>query len=212
MSVLFYICAIAVNVLWLSIGNGFSVLQQISIPILTVGLIGIGTVCSLAGRNRAARKRGLCLFLWAVLLYYLAILSVLLFFGGLFHLERGWGGAVNLEPFHTIRRFYIHYQHTGSLSSFFNLLGNIILLIPFGVIMPLMFRMMRRFWIFFPAAALFSLGIEYLQWITSTGIADIDDSILNFVGAAGGYIVTRICQIVWFSLQNKGKKKKKYNQ
>ena len=123
-----------------------------------------------------------------------------------------WAGAVNLEPFHTIRRFYVHYQRTGSLSSFFNLLGNIILLVPFGVILPLMFRMMRRFWIFFPAAALFALGIEYLQWITSTGIADIDDSILNFVGAAGGYIVTRICQMVWFLLQNKHKKKKNYNQ
>ena len=211
MSILFYMCAIALNGLWIWMGDGLSVGQQVLIPVLTVALLSIGMLFSQAGRSRAVRKRGLRLLLWIILLYYLAILSVLLFFGGLFHLERGWGGAVNLEPFETIRRFYIHYQRTGSLSSFFNLLGNIILLIPFGVLMPVMFRRMRRFWIFFPFAALFAVGIEYLQWITATGIADVDDSILNFIGAAGGYLVTRLCQLVYAAIGNwKIKRKREF--
>ena len=209
MSVLFYLFAVALNGLWIWMGDGLSVGQQVLIPVLTVGLLGVGTVFSQAGGSRTARKRGLRVLLWTVLLYYLAILSVLLFFGGLFHLERGWGGAVNLEPFHTIRRFYIHYLRTGSLSSFFNLLGNVMILIPFGVLMPLMFRPMRHFWIFIPFAALIALGIEYLQWVTATGIADIDDSILNFIGAVGGYILTRLCQMISFLLKrwNTGKEK-----
>ncbi len=202
MSMLFYICAVTLNGVWIWLGDRLSVGQQVMIPVLTVVLLGLGALFSLAGRKGAARKRGLRLLLWTIFLYYLAILSVLLFFGGLFHLERGWGGAMNLEPFETIRRFYIHYQRTGSLSSFFNLLGNIILLIPFGVLMPVMFRPMRRFWIFFPFAALFAVGIEYLQWITATGIADVDDSILNFIGAAGGYLFTRLCQITYLAIKN----------
>ena len=211
MSILFYVCAIVINGLWLWMGDRLSVGQQVLIPILTVALLSLGTLFLQAGRSRAVRKRGLRLLLWIILLYYLAILSVLLFFGGLFHLERGWGGAVNLEPFETIRRFYVHYQRTGSLSSFFNLLGNIILLIPFGVLMPVMFRGMRRFWIFFPVAALFAVGIEYVQWVTAAGIADVDDSILNFIGAAGGYIITRLFQITYFVIKNwKTKRKQRF--
>ena len=44
-------------------------------------------------------------------------------------------------------------------------------------------------------AALVSCGVEYIQWVTATGAADVDDSILNFIGAALGYLFTRLCQI-----------------
>jgi len=37
--------------------------------------------------------------------------------------------------------------------------------------------------------------VEYIQWVTATGAADVDDSILNFIGAALGYLFTRLCQI-----------------
>ena len=125
----------------------------------------------------------------------LLILSVLLFFGGLFHLDRGYGGAVNLEPFHTIRNYIIYYRRTGSFVSVTNLLGNVVILVPLGVLMPVMFRPMRHFWTFLPLAALVSCGVEYIQWVTATGAADVDDSILNFIGAALGYLFTRLCQI-----------------
>ena len=123
------------------------------------------------------------------------ILSVLLFFGGLFHLDRGYGGAVNLEPFHTIRNYIIYYRRTGSFVSVTNLLVNVVILVPLGVLMPVMFRPMRHFWTFLPLAALVSCGVEYIQWVTATGAADVDDSILNFIGAALGYLFTRLCQI-----------------
>ena len=76
-----------------------------------------------------------------------------------------------------------------------NLLGNVVILVPLGVLMPVMFRPMRRFWTFLPLAALVSCGVEYIQWVTATGAADVDDSILNFIGAALGYLFTRLCQI-----------------
>lgn len=141
--------------------------------------------------------------LWTVLIYYLVIISVMLFFGGLFHLDREWGGAVNLEPFRSIRNFFIHYRRTHSLSSLFNLLGNIAILIPLGVLLPLMFPRLRRFWLFFLLAAFVCVGIEYIQWCTAAGVADVDDSILNFLGAAGGYIVTRLCQMIYFAIEKR---------
>lgn len=195
MAIICYIMAGVINGLWLYLGDKLSLWTQMSIPVVTVGLIAIGAVVRLAQMTGCARHRYLRRALWVVLGYYLAILSVLLFFGGLFHLDRAWGGAVNLEPFHTIRSFLIHYRRTESLSSLFNLLGNIVILVPLGVLLPVMFRPMRHFWLFLPLAALVCVGVEYIQWLTATGIADVDDSILNFAGAAAGYFATRLCQI-----------------
>ena len=166
MSALCYVLAGALNVLWLGLRDKLSIWVQMSVPVITVGLLAIGAAFAVTGMPHRAGKRYTMRMLWAVLLYYLAILSAMLFFGGLFHLDRAWGGAVNLEPFHTIRNFMRHYQRTGSLSSLFNLLGNAAILVPLGVLLPLMFRSMRRFWVFLPFTALLAAGIEYLQWVT----------------------------------------------
>lgn len=203
MSVFCYFLAAALNVLWLCMRDRLSVWQQMSVPVMAVGLIAIGAAFALAGRPKSTRMRYRRRVLWVILLYYLAIISDMLFFGGLFHLDRAWGGAVSLEPFHTIRNFFIHYRRTGSLSSLFNLLGNVVILLPLGVLLPLLFRSMRHFWSFLPLAALVAVGIEYLQWRTALGVADVDDSILNFFGAAVGYIVTRLCQMIYFFVEKR---------
>ena len=203
MSAFCYILAGAFNILWLVLRDRLSIWVQMSVPVITVGLLAIGAVFAAARLPRKAGKRYVYRMLWVVLLYYLAILSAMLFFGGLFHLDRVWGGAVNLEPFHTIRNFLRHYLRTGSLSSLFNLLGNAAILVPLGVLLPLMFRPMRRFWVFLPFAALVAAGIEYLQWVTALGVADVDDSILNFAGAAAGYLVTRLCQMIYFGIEKR---------
>ncbi len=191
MSVICYLLAGLANLFWRARGDALELETQLVIPVLTVALLWLGT-CLTPPRRRPGARRAV---LWVILLYYLAILSALLFFGGLFHLDRAWGGAVNLEPFHTIRNFIRHYRRTGSLSSLSNLLGNVVLMIPLGVLLPVMFRPMRRCWLFLPLAALIAVGVEYLQWRTATGVADVDDSILNFAGAAGTYILTRLCQM-----------------
>lgn len=201
-----YFLAVAVNVLWLGMRDRLSIWVQMSIPVIAVGLVAIGAVFALPGLSVRGRRRYTRRVLWVVLLYYLAIISAMLFFGGLFHLDRAWGGAVSLEPFHTIRNFFVHYRRTGSLSSLFNLLGNVAILLPLGVLLPLLFRPMRRFWIFLPFAALVAVGIEYVQWMTASGVADVDDSILNFFGAAVGYIVTRLCQMIYFFVEKRRKR------
>ena len=198
MAFVFYLAALLLNLFWLLKGDGLSVNHQMLIPVLSVVVGGIGVYFRthhLGTKGRVAYRRRA---LWVLLVYYLAILSVLLFFGGLFHVDRAWGSAVNLEPFYTIRRFLIHYRRTGSLSSLSNLLGNIVILFPLGVLLPVMFRTLRRFWITLPLMALFAVGVEWLQWVSAAGIADVDDSILNFAGAAVGYMITRLCQMTYF--------------
>jgi len=198
MPFLCYLAAIGLNLFWIRKGDGLSVNHQMLIPLVCVAVAGVGV--AIRTRHMSARAAGAYRrkALWWLLVYYLAILSVLLFFGGLFHVDRVWGSAVNLEPLYTIRRFLIHYQRTGSLSSLSNLLGNIVILVPLGMLLPVMFRPLRRCWLTLPMLALFAVGVEYVQWRTGVGIADVDDSILNFAGAAVGYVLTRLCQMVYF--------------
>ena len=108
------------NLAWLLLGDRLSLWTQVSVPVITVLVAGIGVALRLWELPRGdARRRYLRGALWVFLVYYLAILSVLLFFGGLFHMDRGWGGNINLEPFHTIRNYIRYYRNTGSHVSIF---------------------------------------------------------------------------------------------
>jgi len=71
--------------------------------------------------------------------------------------------------------------------------GNFIMLIPFAIYAPLMFRRLRSFPITLLAGIMFSLIVETTQLAISAllgftyKIADIDDLILNTAGVAVGY-------------------------
>lgn len=199
-----YVFALVLNLFWLWRGDSVSDETQLMIPVLSVAVAGMGVLVRTWGMRAGARRRYCRRALEVLLAYYLILASMLLLFGGLFHLDRGWGGAVNLEPFYTIRRFLIHYRRTGSLSSLSNLLGNVLVLLPLGVLLPLLYRPMRRFWLFIPLMALLAVGVEAFQWRTGLGVADVDDSILNFFGAVVGYVLTRLCQRVYFHSKGAG--------
>ena len=198
-----YIAALVMNGIWLWKGDTLCVEVQLLIPVFSVLLAGIGVYLRTRTMTGKASRSYWRQALGFLLVYYLIIAGKLLLFGGLFHLDRGWGGAVNLEPFYTIRRFLIHYRRTGSLSSLSNLLGNVLVLAPLGVLLPVLYRPMRRFWLFVPLMAVVAVGVEILQWRTGLGVADVDDSILNFCGVVISYIVTRLIQIVCGSLEKR---------
>ena len=162
--ILCYSAAILVNLVWLLLGGQLDMLLQAAVPAGTVLLAGIGVALRLRSLPRGARGRYLRGALWALFLYYLAILSVLLFFGGLFQLDRVWGGSVNLEPFHTIRSYVRFYHNTGSPVSIMNLLGNVVIMVPLGMLLPVLFRTMRHFWACLPLCALTAVG-----WSGSSG-------------------------------------------
>lgn len=67
-----------------------------------------------------------------------------------------------------------------------NLAGNIILFVPFGILLPLAFKIEGKT-IFF--GCLVSCFIEAMQFVFAMGAADVDDIILNTLGAVMGYII-----------------------
>lgn len=68
-----------------------------------------------------------------------------------------------------------------------NTLGNVIIFIPFGFLLPLLFKQINNVKMASKIFIKFILLIESLQLLTFTGVFDIDDIMLNMLGALIGY-------------------------
>jgi glycopeptide antibiotics resistance protein len=68
-----------------------------------------------------------------------------------------------------------------------NVLGNIAMFIPCGILLPLIYRKLDRFWKVLLAGMLISLCIEIVQLPFGVRGSDIDDILLNTAGTSIGY-------------------------
>ncbi len=93
--------------------------------------------------------------------------------------------TANFTLFKTIR-MYIDYSY--KLNSFENLVGNVVVFIPFGFLLPFVISWGRNFFVMMLNAFLFVAGIEVFQLFSAFGAFDVDDILLNCFGAALGYI------------------------
>ena len=64
---------------------------------------------------------------------------------------------------------------------------NILLFIPFGYLLPLVWKKADQWWKVMLAGLLTSLFVEVMQWALHRGFADVDDLINNTLGALIGY-------------------------
>jgi glycopeptide antibiotics resistance protein len=71
-------------------------------------------------------------------------------------------------------------------------LGNLVMLFPLGIYLPLLYRKMFGFFRVTFFCMCFSIGIELLQLITSYRSTDIDDVFLNTTGAVMGYFTYQV--------------------
>lgn len=136
------------------------------------------------------RRGGALLFL-----LYLLALAYFLFFSETYgRVVIGEGEYhYNLIPFQEIRRFWIYREQVGTFAWVSNLLGNVIGFLPFGFILPVIFRNFRSFWSIMFGGFLFSLLVETIQLVTKVGCFDVDDLILNTLGAILGYLAFTLC-------------------
>ena len=68
-----------------------------------------------------------------------------------------------------------------------NVVGNAVMFIPTGIVLPIVYRQLNSFWKVVAAGAFISLCIEILQLPFPSRASDIDDLILNTLGTAVGY-------------------------
>lgn len=104
--------------------------------------------------------------------------------------------SFNIIPFNTIK-LYINGYINGyvNLKVFsINIIGNLVALMPYGMFIPLIFKKINKYYKFLILMIILVIGIEMLQFITLSGSCDIDDLILNVMGAS---IIYFICQITF---------------
>ena len=129
------------------------------------------------------RKIGKILFL----LYMLAVVYLMFFFEKYDRTLADRQYLFNLVPFREIRRFIKYRDVLGTSVVVENLIGNIIGFVPFGYILPLIYKNKRKFWLITLLTAEFSLFIELTQLLLRVGSCDVDDIILNTCGGMLGY-------------------------
>ena len=97
---------------------------------------------------------------------------------------------LNLIPFRTLKLFSglldDHRPYLVRLAVV-NLLGNVVMFIPLGIFLPLVFANLRKQWKTLLISALVITAAELLQLFTLLGSCDVDDLILNLLGCALGY-------------------------
>ncbi|MEK4424220.1 VanZ family protein [Solibacillus sp. FSL K6-1523] len=99
----------------------------------------------------------------------------------------------NFMPLQTIHLYYDLLNSPLSNIAFYNLAGNIILFIPFGFFIPLLFKKCRG-WLRMHVVALgIPLFIECTQYFIGRSI-DVDDVLLNAIAIIIGFILYKILQ------------------
>lgn len=134
----------------------------------------------------------ICFILFAV--YIILMIKVILFkYLGFEDIIRGGYSrfrSLNLRPFDTILGFWrIAEENHQYLWAFSNIFGNMLIYVPFGYCLPLLFRKMQKWQRTCLVVFLSSLLLESFQYLLYLGSADVDDLILNTLGGAAGYLV-----------------------
>ena len=126
---------------------------------------------------------------------YVLLLIYFLFFseayGRVAEAEREY--RYNLMPFVEIRRFWVYRDQLGLFALFTNIFGNVLGFVPLGCILPVICRKWRNGFLIILSGFGLSLCVETIQLITKVACFDVDDMILNTLGAALGYLVFAVC-------------------
>lgn len=134
--------------------------------------------------------------------YYCIVLAGLLF------ISRAWFSSAitltqkeyfemytNFEPFSTVRRYLPHAVDAGRryfYVAFVNLVGNLVAFMPMGAFLPCLSRRLNRFYLIFPLLLSMLILVELLQLWLRVGTCDVDDVILNLIGALIAYGIVEI--------------------
>ena len=126
---------------------------------------------------------------------YILLMLWLLFFWRLTFLDRG-EIRLFLIPFTSTKEFIEVIRAHESIGAVWhsvkNLLGNIIMFVPLGIFLPVLFKGLRRYGYFFITVFTAIAAAEIIQYLTRLGSCDVDDVIFNTVGATIGFIVCRV--------------------
>ena len=172
------------------IGSSF-----IIVALISMALWIIYRLYNVVKNKRINIVREIILFIFFV--YFLFLLLLTIFKGGriefsnqfnsYMYREHGLLGIINIVPIKETINTFMHSE-TGMRNSLRNLIGNILVFMPLGFFIPLLFDKFNNLKKVLKVGCLSSLAIELSQLFVGSNVCDIDDVIYNTLGALAGFI------------------------
>ena len=121
---------------------------------------------------------------------YISLLIYLVFFAESFgRTDISGERRYNLELFKEIRRFYVYRNTLGIYAFLLNVVGNVLIFIPFGFILPIIGKKKANIFKTMLITVVFVFVIECIQFALNVGSFDVDDILLNSIGSLIGHII-----------------------
>lgn len=172
------------------IGSSF-----IIVALISMALWIIYRLYNVVKNKRINIAREIILFIFFV--YFLFLLLLTIFKGGriefnnqfnsYMYREHGLLGIINIVPIKETINTFMHSE-TGMRNSLRNVIGNILVFMPLGFFIPLLFEKFNNLKKVLKVGCLSSLAIELSQLFVGSNVCDIDDVIYNTLGALAGFI------------------------
>lgn len=136
-------------------------------------------------------------------LYLMALFYVLFIYNRSINLswivQGGWSTLVerqaenlNLILFRNILKYLQTMNYaTGMRNIIVNIGGHMLMFTPFGFFLPRINKRFQNIRFFIGVTLLIMILIEGLQYITMSGSFDVDDALLNMIGAIMGFVFLR---------------------
>lgn len=108
----------------------------------------------------------------------------------------------NLVPFSS----YISAWNSFGMFLWRNIILNICMFIPLGMILPLFHRVFKKWWCTYSVGLLLTILIEVSQYISKRGIFEVDDIINNTLGCMIGYGIWQLGYFIYCKLRKQDNK------
>ena len=138
--------------------------------------------------NKITRKKIGAVSFFLLIIYGCVVLYFVLFSDRLGRVEGYSTYRYNLIPFAEIRRFILYRNYVSTEAFLLNLMGNLLVFFPVGILIPLWRTKKTGFIRILIYTFLFTLCIESLQLVTRVGVFDVDDLLMNTLGGLAGWV------------------------
>ena len=184
-TILFYaISVISLFIIAVSVHNSI-----ISLMLLTIFSLSLYTGSFYLQLDNNEYKEKIMKTTFFILFLAYSVFTLTLLFTNVYFGRDEVIAKINLIPFKTIFLFLTSAnEHTLPFSAILiNLLGNFIAFIPLALYLPMFFKNTKKFWFYILTVTLVVICIEAMQLLLNCGSCDIDDLILNILGAAASF-------------------------
>ena len=177
-----------------SIGKEYAVLG-IGCTIFIMAVFLLGYVIIYRKQLKGTKKvKPVTLIAWGIFFVY-----VIVVLGATLGIRAGgMGTGINMHLFSSYKMAW----NGGLTKECNNLVFNILMFVPLGVLLPLMLRLCRKFWCSYLAGFGFSVAIEIIQLVTKRGIFEVDDIFNNTLGCVIGYGIGMILLTIVNAIQS----------